>query len=221
METKIKLEGSDAEKPSDYKEIVKIDKIENYNGSFWLEKKTFRLVLISTFSALAVVLGYALVYVPNIELFTLTIFIGGFILDKRDGVIIGLLSSLIFVFFNPYGTSPLPLFIYQIINYCLIGLLGGTIGNFFREKEYFKPKEDLYKFRIMAYLGLIGALITFIYDIISTLIGFLITYGFNIELLILSYISGIPFTTIHLIGNTLEFIFILPGLTSLIYRLLD
>jgi hypothetical protein len=45
--------------------------------------------------------------------------------------------------------------------------------------------------------------------------------SFSIEFFIVSYLYGIPFTMIHLIGNTLEFVFILPGLTSLIYKLLD
>ncbi len=219
METK--LNGIDAEKPSNCKEVIKKDKIENYNGSIWLEKKTIRIVLISTFSALAVVLGYALVSIPNVELFTLMIFLGGFILGKRDGLIIGLLSSFIFVFFNPWGTSQLPLFTYQITHYSLTGFLGGVMQTYLKKNDSFKPKEDLYTLRLMIFFGFIGLSITLMFDIISTLIGSLINFGFDIELLILSYISGIPFTLAHLIGNTLGFIFILPGSISLIYKLLD
>jgi len=220
MELKTKYNGIGSEKSLNYEEMFKKDKTENYNGSIWLKKKSFRIVLVSTFSALAVVLGYALAAIPNVELFTFMIFLGGFILGKRDGLIIGLLSSFIFVFFNPYGTSPVPLFIYQIIHYSLTGLIGGITRGYLLKKEDFKPKEDLYSFRLMAFLGLIGALITFIYDIISTLAGAFIV-SFSLEFFIVSYIYGIPFTTVHLIGNTLEFIFILPGLTSLIYKLLD
>lgn len=220
MEIKAKQNGIDIEDSLINKENIKKDKREKYNGSVWLEKRTFRLALVSTFSALAVVLGYALAAIPNIELFTFMIFLGGFILGKRDGLIIGLLSSLIFVFFNPYGASPAPLFIYQIIHYCLTGFIGGVIKGYLHKKEYFKPKEELYSIRIMFYLGLIGALITFIYDVISTLIGALIV-SFSMEFFIVSYIYGIPFTTIHLIGNTMEFIFILPGLANLVYKLLD
>jgi len=219
METK--LNGIDAEKPSNCKEVIKKDKIENYNGSIWLEKKTIRIVLISTFSALAVVLGYALVSIPNVELFTLMIFLGGFILGKRDGLIIGLLSSFIFVFFNPWGTSQLPLFTYQITHYSLTGFLGGVMQTYLKKNDSFKPKEDLYTLRLMIFFGFIGLSITLMFDIISTLIGSLINFGFDVELLILSYISGIPFTLAHLIGNTLGFIFILPGSISLIYKLLD
>ncbi|MFX0106529.1 MAG: hypothetical protein ACFE75_13725 [Candidatus Hodarchaeota archaeon] len=130
------------------------------------------------------------------------------------------MSSLIFIFFNPYGTSPLILFIYQIAHYSLTGLTGGVIKDFFSKKKYFKPKGDLYLFRIMIILGSIGAIITFVYDLISTLIGaFLVSTSF--DFFIISYIYGFPFTTVHLIGNTIEFIFILPGLVSLINKFLD
>ncbi len=221
MEIKNEYKAIGTEKTLDYEEIVKEDEKEKYNGSIWLEKKTFRIVLISIFSALAIVLGYALISLPNIELFTLMIFLGGFILGRRDGLIIGLISSFIFVFFNPWGSSQLPLFTYQITHYSLTGFLGGVMQTYLKKNDSFKPKEDLYTLRLMIFFGFIGLLITLMFDIISTLIGSLINYGFNIEPLILSYISGIPFTLAHLIGNTLGFIFILPGLISLIYKLLD
>ena len=60
---------------------------EKANHSVWLERPSFRIVLISMFSALAIVLGYMLAYIPNIELFTLSIFLSGFILGKREGII--------------------------------------------------------------------------------------------------------------------------------------
>ncbi|TFG17259.1 MAG: hypothetical protein EU533_08440 [Promethearchaeota archaeon] len=194
--------------------------LEKSNGTLWLERKTFRIALLSTFTALSVVLGYMLVFLPNIELFTLMIFLSGFILGKRDGAIIGIMSSFIFVFFNPYGVSPLPLFAYQLAHYSLVGLLGGLTHSYLKKKDYFKPEEDLYVFRVILLFAIIGALVTFVYDILSTLIGALSIFG-TLETFWATYIFGLPFTTIHLIGNTLGFIFILPGLIQLIYRLLD
>ena len=193
---------------------------EKSNGTPWLERKTFRIALLSTFTALSVVLGHMLVFLPNIELFTLMIFLSGFILGKRDGAIIGIMSSFIFVFFNPYGVSPLPLFAYQLAHYSLVGFLGGVAHNYLKKKDYFKPEEDLYVFRVLLLFAIIGAVVTFVYDILSTLIGALSIFG-TLETFWATYIFGLPFTTIHLIGNTLGFIFILPGLIQLIYRLLD
>jgi uncharacterized membrane protein len=210
MESTIKVENSDKD----------IRELEKSNGIPWLERKSFRIALLSTFTALSVVLGYMLVFLPNIELFTLMIFLSGFILGKRDGAVIGLMSSFIFVFFNPYGVSPLPLFAYQLAHYSLVGILGGLTHSYLNKKKYFEPEEDLYVFRVILLFAIIGAIITFVYDILSTLIGALSIFG-TLETFWATYIFGLPFTTIHLIGNTLGFIFILPGLIQLIYRLLD
>ena len=193
---------------------------EKTNNSAWLERKTFRISLISTFTALAIVLGYTMAYIPNIEVFTLMIFLSGFIMSKKEGAIIGLLSASIFTFLNPLGPSPPPLFIYQLIHYSTTGVLGGLTKDFLRNKEYFKPTEDLYIFRIMLLFGFLGAIITFIFDILSTLFGGF-TVSVTIDYFLASYLLGIVFTTVHLIGNVLVFVFLLPGLIQLITKLID
>jgi len=196
------------------------EKSERDNISAWLERPTFKIAILSTFAALAVVFGYMLAFIPNIEIFTLTIFLSGFILGKKEGLIVGLLSSMIFTFFNPLGTSPLPLLLYQIAHYSLTGFLGGFLRHYFNKRDYFKPKDDLYIFPILVILGSTGALITFLYDILSTFFG-AILFSQSYEYFLITYLSGIIFTTIHLIGNVLGFIFILPGLIQLIIKLLD
>ncbi|TXT58349.1 MAG: conserved membrane protein of unknown function [Promethearchaeota archaeon] len=192
---------------------------EKENHSFLLKKKSFRIALISIFTALSVVIGYLLVSIPNIELFTLMLFLSGFILGKKNGAIIGLMSSFLFTFFNPFGSSATfaPLFAYQLFHYTAIGLLGGAIKDFLKDKNYFTPHEDLYDKKIMVLFGIIGAILTTIYDLITTLIGAIFIYG-SIQFFVWYYLSGVVFTTIHLVGNTLGFIFILPGLISLIYK---
>jgi uncharacterized membrane protein len=201
-------------------ENIKKENIEQLNQSLWLRKQSFRITLIATFSALSIVLGYILAYIPNIELFTLMIFLSGFIMGKRDGISIGLLSAAIFTFLNPLGTSPLPLFAYQLLHYSLTGFFGGLTRSYLEKKEYFKPREDLYLIKIVVLFGLIGAILTFTYDILSTLFGGFIV-SFTIEYFLVSYFSGLPFTLIHLVGNILGFILILPGLIKLIIKWLD
>ncbi len=198
------------------------DKIETekVNDSMWLERKTFRISLIATFTALTLVLGYLMAYIPNLEVFTMMIFLSGFIMSKKEGAIIGFLSAFIFTFFNPLGPSPPPLFIYQLIHYSMTGILGGFAKDFLRNKEYYKPTEDLFVFRIMLLFGFLGAIITFVFDILSTLFGGFVV-SVTIDYFIAIYLFGIVFTTIHLIGNTLIFIFLLPGLIQLIMKLLD
>lgn len=192
---------------------------ENSVRAIWLEKYSFRIALVSMFTALSVVLAYTLASIPNIELFTLSIFLGGFIMGKKEGFFIGTLSALIFVFFNPWGVSPLPLMTYQVIHYALTGLAGALTHDFLKDKAYFKPEDDLYTLPIMSLFGFIGAIITFSFDILTSFIDTLYIYG-TLDLFIPYFLTGIFFTTIHEIGNTLGFIFILPGLIQLVYKML-
>ena len=199
---------------SDDRDILNTERV---NSSVWLERKSFRISLTATFTALAIVLGYSLASIPNIEVFTLMIFLSGFIMSKKEGAIIGLLSAFIFTFFNSVGTSIiiLPLFIYQLIHYSMTGVLGGLTRDFLRNKEYFKPTEDLYVFRIMLLFGFLGAIITIIFDILSTL------FFYGLDSFVALYLSGIVFTIVHLVGNVLGFVFLLPGLIQVIMKLLD
>ena len=221
--------NSDTSKNHNKSQIVidnKAEKIETetVNSSVWLERKSLRIALIGTFTALSIVLGYTLAYIPNIEVFTMTIFLAGFIMSKKEGAIIGLLSGFIFTFFNLLGTSIIypQLFVYLLIHYSMTGALGGLAKDFLRKKEYFKPTEDLYIFRIMLLFGFLGAIITFIFDILSTyffLSGS--TVSITLDYFVASYLFSIVFTTVHLIGNILVFVFLLPGLIQVITRLLD
>ena len=198
---------------------------EKINNSEWLERRAtllspLSISFIAILTALSVVLGYLLAFIPNIEVFTLMIFLSGFMMSKKEGAIIGLSSALIFTFFNPYGPSPPPLFVYQLIHYSTTGVLGGLTKDFLRSKEYFKPTEDLYIFRIMVLFGFLGAVITFVFDILSTLFGgFMVSI--TIDYFIASYLLGIVFTMVHLIGNVLVFVFLLPGLIQVIIKLID
>lgn len=205
-----------------YKLETQTEKIlpEKENGHVWLDKRSFKIALLSTFTALSVVFGYMLAYIPNIEIFTLTIFLSGYILGKKEGMLVGLLSSTLFTLFNPLGSSPLPLYAYQVVHYSLTGLSGGLLKSFLTSKNFYKPKEDLYVFPVIALFGFVGGLITFIYDLLSTFFGALL-FSQSINYFVITYLSGIIFTSIHLIGNILGFIFILPGLIQLLVKLLN
>ena len=212
---------SEAQEISENVEVQDIEQ-ERANHSIWLDKSSFRIALVSTFTALATVLGYSLYYLPNIELFTLTIFLSGFILGKRDGIIVGLLSSLIYCFFNPHGASPLPLLAFQLTHYSLTGLVGALTKQFLRDREVLKDKKEFYTVSMMILFGALGAIITTSFQVLASLVDVLMSYG-TIEAFIPYFFSptAIPFTIIHIIGNTLGFIFILPGLIQLLNKMLD
>ncbi|MFX1324167.1 MAG: hypothetical protein ACFE8N_04365 [Promethearchaeota archaeon] len=203
-------------------ETVKAIDIETGDSSLptWLDRISFRIAFIATFTALAVVLGFFLAFIPNIELFTLIIFLSGFILGIREGMIIGALSSLIFIFFNPFGASPPPLFLYQLFHYTMTGLSGALTSRFLKKRKFYSPKEDLYRLPIMIILGITGLIITTSFQLLSTLVDVFVYFG-TIGEFLPYFLTGIPFTIIHIVGNMLGFTFILPGLIQLIYKLLN
>ncbi len=209
---------SETKKASETVEVIDTEQ-ERVNHSILLERVSFRIALISTFTALAIVLGYLLAYIINIELFTLTIFLSGFILGKRDGIIVGLLSSFIFCFFHPLSPSPLPLLIFQLVHYSLTGLIGALLSDFLSKKKILNADKDLYKISLMVIFGCIGALITTSFQIFASLFFTLSYYG-TISQFIPQFLIGAVFTAIHIIGNTLGFIFILPGLIQLLKKML-
>ena len=198
-------------------EFVEVER-EKENHSVWLEKKSFRIALVSTFTALAIVLGYLLAYIPNVELFTLTIFLSGYILGKRDGMIVGFLSSLIFCFFNPIGASPLPLLAFQLTHYTLTGLIGAITKDLLKNRKFLRKNNDIYTISMMVILGTLGAIITISFQVLSSLVDVLLYFG-TIKEFGPYFLTGIPFTIIHIIGNTLGFIFILPGLIQLVQKM--
>ncbi|MGQ4874120.1 MAG: hypothetical protein ACP6IY_08625 [Promethearchaeia archaeon] len=210
---------------SEEKEIQIISKGLNSSeeieiDSIWLERPTMRIALISIFTALTVVTGYALVYIPNVELFTMMNFLSGFLLGKKNGAIIGAMSGFIFCFFNPLGATALPLLSYQIFHYSFVGFLGAVSHNFLSNRNFFKPEDDLYVFPVLLFFGIIGFLITLTYDILSSLVDSYFLFG-TLDAFIPYFISGLFFTTVHEIGNTLVFIFVLPGTIQIGYKLLD
>ncbi len=211
-----KSQGGDEKKTVTLKDI----ELEKESVSPYLERKSFRVAITGVFTALAVVLGYALAYIPNIELFTTTIFLSGFVLGKKRGVSVGLMSSFIFCFFNPMGASPLPLLSFQLSYYSLVGLCGGLTSSFLNGKPYFKPESDLYDFRVIALFGTLAAALTTFFDISSTIILALSVFG-TLDAFIPSFILGLPFTIAHFACNVLSFVFVLPGLIQLTYKMLD
>ncbi|MFO8020342.1 MAG: hypothetical protein R6U96_17090 [Promethearchaeia archaeon] len=193
---------------------------ETMSDPKWLDKKSFRFTIMAIFTALIIVLGFLLIYIPNIQLVFIMLFLSGFIMGKKDGAVIGLMSSFLFCFFNPMGASPLPLLVFQIVYYASIALIGGFMKDFIKDKPYFQPQKDLYKLKVILLFGSTGGLLTFIFDISTTMIHALFFFG-TLEAFWPTYLIGISFTTVHLIANILLFIFVLPVLIQTIYKMLD
>ena len=143
--------------------------------------------------ALGVGLGYALAWIPNIELVSFVCVLAGFMLGAEWGIIDGALIFLLYSFLSPFGMAPLPLWIAQGIGGAFLGFLGYLWGT--------RLKKPLFA---MA-LGISG---TLVYDLLTNLAGF---FFFPTENTFIVYLlSGLSFSLVHIIANGVIFAILFP-----------
>ncbi len=168
---------------------------------------TIELAKAAMFTSSAVGAGFALAYIPNIELITAIVFAAGAYLGIRWGAIVGAVSMLIFSGANPLGSGFVnpPLIVAQIISMVLVASVGGLLRSWIFSGKWTKLK--------IAMLGITGGLLTFIYDSLTTL-STPFAFGFENENLLAFYLAGIGFTFLHQLSNMAVFALVLPGLFS-------
>jgi hypothetical protein len=164
-----------------------------------------KLSILSAFIAMGVVLGYALIAVPNVELVTATIFIAGFTLGIKEGLLVGLITETIYTLFNPIGVAMPSIMLGQVISMGLTGVLGGILG------------KHLFRHGIIYYIlmGLAGLLSTILFAILTT-IGYVISIDFTFKILLGSILSGLGFYITHMASNTIIFITVVPLLLRIL-----
>lgn len=169
-------------------------------------QKTRKLVLVGLFAALAIIVGYMLISIPNVELVMATIFIGGFYMGRSYGVIIGMVSELILTMTNPLGPAAPPLAMAQIFSMMLVGLTGGWLSRY----PFWHKSHGL---RFPGF-GLVGLMLTMVYDFLTTLSFAPIIAGWQINKIIGIFLAGIPFTLTHWLANFLIFTLLVPVLIN-------
>ncbi|RKY73040.1 MAG: hypothetical protein DRQ24_03465 [Candidatus Latescibacterota bacterium] len=168
------------------------------------QMKTYDLAITAVFVALVVTLGYAFIFLPNVEAVTATVFISGFLLGKKRGSIVGLLGEFIYASLNPYGASMPPLLAAQVASMGLTGLLGGSVGSRYKEKITLSAV-------LLLRFALWGILLTLIYDV-ATCAGFFAFAGFSARQMLASLAVGLPFYAVHLGSNAIIFASVVPVL---------
>lgn len=187
--------------------------------SSWFEEIKKRVILLIILVIIALSVAYTFYAILWIEFFTLIIFLAGFISGKRDGIIVGAVSAGIYFLFNPLSfLSPIiGLYVFQVIYYVIVGLIGALTQNFLKSKDNFKPTENLYNLTTMAILGIVGAILIYIFEIITSVIYYTLYPFGDIGTYI---IGGLSFTLIKDLFVIIEFLFLLPGLTMLFCKFL-
>lgn len=171
---------------------------------------TRRIAYTGLFIALAVGLGFALVTIPNFEMVTATIFIAGWILGPGMGALVGFVAELIFSGINPAGSGFIfpPLLIAQLISMTLIGFVGGLA----RRGEIFFLASPVGVFG----LGALGAIVTIIFDLLTTL-SYPFAAGFNQTQIWVTLGIGALFYSVHVVSNAVIFAIIIPSILKAIH----
>ncbi len=125
-------------------------------------------------------------------------------------MLVGVIASSIFSTFNPYGISPLPLFIAQALGRALVGYLGGRYAEFGFEKRSFW-------IRTVAF-GVAGLLLTWVY-ILLTFSSSVFSMGFSLEQLKIWFAGGIISYLILTVNNVLIFALVLPFVSRELSRM--
>ena len=156
------------------------------------------LIRASIFCAIAVGMGFSLMFIPNIELITVVVFLAGVYLGIGWGGLVGFTTMGIYSGLNPMGSglSFPPLFLMQVIGMALAGIIGGLVRPLIIEKKI--------NFLLMASLSFIGFTITLIYDLL-TLLSYPISTGLGFSGILAALLKGLGFTLIHEISNAVVF----------------
>ena len=158
------------------------------------------LTRLSLLTALGVTLGYALMFIPNIELVTATVFIAGAVSGIRGGLFVGAATEGIFSLFHPLGAPSPPLWIAQVFSMAVTGAVGGL---------FFKSGTSFSKFNWIR-IGISGFLCTLNFAVLTT-IAYSLTVAFSMKQILASLVFGLGFYVIHLAGNTVIFLTIVPA----------
>lgn len=155
--------------------------------------------------ALAVALGYALALVPNVELVTLTLAFGGYLLGAGWGTVVGAMGFGLYSVLSPYGVAPPPLLIAQIIGGGIIGLGGSMLR-----------KCDIRRWTFILFAALIGLIITLFYDILTNIGSFIMISSQTT--LIPFILGGLSFSILHIFANTAIFTVFFPVISRFFRR---
>jgi len=166
-----------------------------------------QISLMGLFISLGISLGFALSYIPNVELITATVFISGYLLGTKQGFIVGLITEAIYSTFNPFGLAAPPIFFAQILCMGVTGFFGGVL-----QKQ--KTNPPLF---YMIKLGSAGFLLTSFFAVLTSF-SFALFMGFSRGKLLASLISGLGFYIIHIVANTIIFLTLVPLLLNIIKK---
>ena len=150
---------------------------------------------VGIFSSLAFAVNAPLLLIPNIETFSVALFLSGVFLGIIDGLAVALVAGTIFIFFNPNGPQTIiAVGLAQLFGFILFGLIGGIFRRIFLTNQSIK--------KLIVIAALLGFVLTLFYDF-STNIALALIHLYGPFWVTLT--GGLAFSIIHIVSNTIIF----------------
>ncbi len=160
-----------------------------------------KMAISASLGSLGIVLSTIVVFVPNFELISVTIFLVSLLFGIYYGLITAISVSIVYEFIISAIFGPASyLIVFKLVCYIVLVLIAGLARRILLKLSFWE-------------LGIIGSLFALMYSILTTL-GFqivIIQEKIVFRYLISLLIAGVPFTIAHVVSN-----FILFSLTKTI-----
>lgn len=150
-----------------------------------------RVALAGLFVALALGVDLVTAPIPNVELLSLTIFLGGAATTTGIGFAIGMATELIHSLLNPLGPAFPLVFLAQLLGMGMIGFAGGLFGS---------RLVRLGRFRALVMLAVLGFLLTALFDVLTNL-----ALGVHLGSIGPTLVGGVLFAAAHIVSNAILF----------------
>jgi len=160
---------------------------------------TREISVIAILVAASLASNYALIWLPNVKLMDLIVFVSGLQFGMYVGCMVGVLVWAVYGSINPYGFI-LPIWVGCMLSESLFGVAGGLIG----KHTTITPGSP----RVFAWeMAVTGFILSFIYDVMTNLLSAVTISWFETTYLtvLAVMVSGIPFALVHEISNGILF----------------
>ena len=183
------------DEPHSRKKVIWMDNPSNLIMTTTPKKISF----IGIMTALCIVTNYMLIGVPNVKFMDLFVFVSGYTMGMLSGALVGVLTWLVYGTLNPYGFN-LPTLAATCTGESIYGIMGGVLsGRLDLKTDRLRFYKRFWEGNLI--LGVIGFLLTFIYDLFTNIVTALV---FEIPL-VACLVAGIPFALIHEVSNFIIF----------------
>ncbi len=181
----------------DWRADISENSLYEKNSSLAPDRTLRGYILTAMFAGVAAAAGYMLMFIPNIEAVTLVLFVAGYKLGIKRGILAAIIAAVLYFGLNPQGGLFPPLLVAQIIGVAAAPILGALF-------RLLKPLI----LRLLS-LPVMAIIATAWYDLLTNL-AYPLSIGLNYKGILITLSAGIPFSLVHNISNVIIFAVFIP-----------